>query len=213
MYQRQLDVKATRNHTLYDSRKSERLWPYGCTPVDEKERVGGSWLSRGVPTPRVPRTRELRTRGAPRGSSRPMLAIQLLAIRVMYASTGDVLESNVEHNFQQPPAPAFFLLLTAWKKRGRILYKETEGQRLPDCWCHLREPSSSGAGGVDRRMSLSWTGGVTKKSLGHRLSPRAAVTEDQPRTDSFKALPSLAGDSFGHKNPTQRRLDKMEILP
>ena len=97
MYQRQLDdVKATRNHTLYDSRKSERLWPYGCTPVDEKERVGGSWLSRGVPTPRVPRTRELRTRGAPRGSSRPMLAIQLLAIRVMYASTGDVLESNVE---------------------------------------------------------------------------------------------------------------------
>ena len=85
MYQRQLDVKATRNHTLYDSRKSGRLWPYGCTPVDEKERVGGSWLSRGVPTPRVPR--ELRTRGAPRGSS--MLAIQLLAIRVMYASTGD----------------------------------------------------------------------------------------------------------------------------
>ena len=61
---------------------------------DEKERVGGSWLSRGVPTPRVPRTRELRTRGAPRGSSRPMLAIQLLAIRVMYASSGDVLESG-----------------------------------------------------------------------------------------------------------------------
>ena len=174
-------------------------------------------MGRGVPTPRVPRTRELRTRGAPRGST--MLSIQLLHIRVMYARRGDV---GARCGTQFPTTPCSgFLLETTGKKRGRILYeeeevKDTDYQIAGVTWRNQHQDGSW----VDRKMSLFWTGrgGVTKKSLGHRVSlrtlltggvsPRAAVTEERPRTDSFKALPSLALAARRHFWPQESNTKK-----
>ena len=175
-------------------------------------------MSRGVPTPRVPRTRELRTRGAPRGST--MLSIQLLHIRVMYARRGDV---GARCGTQFPTTPCSgFLLETTGKKRGRILYeeeevKDTDYQIAGVTWKSQHQEGSW----VDRRMSLSWT--ATKKSPGHRaslrtlrltgrVSPRAAVTEERPRTDSFKALPSLALAARRHFWPQESNTKKTRKL-
>ena len=123
-------------------------------------------MSRGVPTPRVPRTLELRTRGAPRGISRLtiLLSIQLKPIRVMYARTGDV-------GAQFPTTPCSgFLLKTAVKKRGRILYKlevkkDTDYQ-IAGVTCKSLA-SRVDLGGQENVTLL----GVTKNSLGHRVSP------------------------------------------
>ena len=101
-----------------------------------------------------------------------------------------------------------------------IVRRGGEGHRLPDCWCHLEEPASRGfLGGQENGQA---GGGVTKKSLGHRVSlrtlltggvsPRAAVTEERPRTDSFKALPSLALDARRHFWPQESNTKKTRKL-
>ena len=121
-------------------------------------------MSRGVPTPRVPRTLELRTRGAPRGISRLTILLSIQPIRVMYARTGDV-------GAQFPTTPCSgFLLKTAVKKRGRILYKlevkkDTDYQ-IAGVTCNSLA-SRVDLGGQENVTLL----GVTKNSLGHRVSP------------------------------------------
>ena len=139
-----------RNGALYKAWESRRnILVHGCLPVDEKERVGGSWLGRKVfPRPACPEPASWE-----HGAHPGILPVHhpLYSTPYVWCMHAQVMWNTISN---APPARGFLLEKTR-KKRGRTYCTRRRWRRLPDCWCHLQELASKW---VDRGMSVSWTG-------------------------------------------------------
>ena len=89
--------------------------------------------------------------------------------------------------------------LAASEKAWRDIVQGGEGQRLQNCCCHLRYKALEKTW-VDERMSLSWTSTGCHRESGWQTTGRALTA-----LRLFHPKQWVPGDTFSHKNPTQRK--------